>query len=244
MTVVGQLKISAVPRTRLSDSIVRQLENLILNKELRVGDALPPEREAAAQLQVSRNVVREAISVLVQKGLLEVRQGSGTYVARPGADFLRESLDSYVRFSDSALYDLAEARSVLEVQIAGLAAQRATREDYEFVNACLQELEATVGDPDRYVEADVSFHAALAEAAGNEILQLLLHSIRGALRQNIRVLVENDPTTADTAMRFHRRIAQAVHEQSPEKARAAMLEHLESVRQSLGELEALEPKTQ
>lgn len=229
-------RIIPVHRARLSDSIVRQLENLIRNKELRVGDALPPEREMAAQLQVSRNVLREAVRVLVQKGLLKVRQGSGTYVAHPGTAPLQESLDLYIHFGDSALYDLAEARSVLEVHIAGLAAQRATSEDCDFVKACLQELEVAVGDAERYVEADVAFHGALAKASGNKILQLFLDSIREALRRNIRVLVENDPQTAFDAMGFHRSIAQAVCQHAADEACAAMREHLVSVREALGGL--------
>ena len=231
-----KLRIHAVQHTRLTEEIVRQVENLILNQELRLGDALPPERELAAQMQVSRNILREAISMLVQKGLLEVRPGSGTYVARPSADFLRDSLDFFVRFRDSGLYDLIEARYALETHIAYLAAQQATEEDSEFIFARLRELETTVGDPERYVEADVCFHSAVAKAAKNEILQLMLDSIRGALRENIRILLEHHPTAVEDAMRFHRRIARAVREHSPEEARAAMREHLKSVRRGLEEL--------
>ena len=159
---------------KLSDEIVHQLENLIVNNELNVGDALPPERELAAQLGVSRNILREAISTMVQKGLLEVRQGSGTYVASPSVELLRDSLSFFVRFSDSGLFDLLEARFALEVQIADLAARRSTPEDVSRIAACYDDLKHAVDDPDRYIEADIRFHAALARAAKNEILLLLL----------------------------------------------------------------------
>ena len=236
MRETGEIKLHAVRHRRLNEEIVGQIEQLILNSELRVGDALPPERELASQLQVSRNILREAISMLVQKGLVVVRPGSGTYVARPSADFLRESLDFFVRFNASALYDLVEARRALEVQIADLAAQRATADDCQHIEACLRDLEAAVDDSECYVEADLCFHAALANATGNQILQLLLDSFRGALRKNIRVLLEH-PTAVEDAMRYHRRIARAVLQHSPEEARAAMGEHLEIVRQGLQELE-------
>jgi DNA-binding FadR family transcriptional regulator len=232
------LNLHAVRPRRLSDDIVRQVEDLILNEELRVGDALPPERELAAQLEVSRNILREAISMLVQKGLLEVRPGSGTFVARPSAEFLRDSLDFFVRFHDTGLHDLIEARYALEVQIADLAAQRASEEALQFIDDCLRELELTVGDPERYIEADVCFHSALAQAAQNGILQLLLTSIRGALRQNIRVLLGHHPTAVEDAMRSHRLIARAVREHSAERARAAMQEHLGDVKRQLEELDA------
>ncbi len=237
MSETRTLSLQAVRPRRLSDDIVRQVERLILNEELRVGDALPPERELAAQLHVSRNILREAISMLVQKGLLEVRPGSGTFVARPSADFLRDSLDFFVRFHDTGLHDLIEARYALEVQIADLAARRATTEDLAFIDDSLRELEATVGDPERYIEADVCFHSAVARAARNEILQLLLDSIRGALRQNIRVLLQHHPTAVEDAMRSHRLIARAVREHSSERARIAMREHLESVQRQLEELD-------
>ncbi len=139
------LPLQTIRRQKLSDEIVRQLENLIVNNELSVGDALPPERDLAAQLGVSRNILREAISTMVQKGLLEVRQGSGTYVASPSIELLRDSLSFFVRFTDSGLFDLLEARFALEIQIAELAARRSTPEDVALIAACLDELERAAG---------------------------------------------------------------------------------------------------
>lgn len=233
------LPLQTVRRLKLSDEIVHQLENLIVNNELNVGDALPPERELAAQLGVSRNILREAISTMVQKGLLEVRQGSGTYVASPSVELLRDSLSFFVRFSDSGLFDLLEARFALEVQIADLAARRSTPEDVSRIAACYDDLRRAVDDPDRYIEADIRFHAALARAAKNEILLLLLDSIRGALRENVRVLVTRHPHAVEDAMYYHQRITQAIQQGSAADAREAMRMHLESVRLGLHELESL-----
>jgi GntR family transcriptional repressor for pyruvate dehydrogenase complex len=234
------LHLQTIRRQKLSDEIVRQLENLIVNNELSVGDALPPERELAAQLGVSRNILREAISTMVQKGLLEVRQGSGTFVASPSIELLRDSLSFFVRFTDSGLFDLLEARFALEVQIAELAARRSTSEDVARVVGCLGELEHSLDDPDRYIEADIRFHAALARTAKNEILLLLLDSIRGAMRENVRVLVTRHPHAVENAMGYHRRIAQAIQRGSAPDARENMRLHLESVRLELHELEALQ----
>lgn len=231
------IRLDAIPHRRLAEQIVDNIERLILNEELHVGDALPPERELATQLQVSRNIVREAIGMLVQKGLLEVRQGSGTYVARPSIEFLRDSLDFFIRFNKSALFDLIEARRSIEVEIAALAAQRATPEDQRLIAGRLDELEKSVGSLEPYVDADLHFHAALAAAANNEILKLLHDSIRASMRENIRILVKHHETAVDEAMVFHRRIAQAVAQQDPAAARSAMWEHLDSVRRDLLELD-------
>ena len=238
MSEQKELSIETIPRQRLSDQIVRQLENLILNKELKLGDALPPERELAERLGVSRNILREAISTMIQKGLLEVRQGAGTYVASPSAELLSDSLTFFVHLNDSGFYDLLEARLALEVEIAELAARRCTDEDMRLITERYTELEAVVDDPERYVEADIQFHAALAQAARNEVLQLLLDFIRGATRENIRVLVEQHTQAVGDAMDYHHRILKSILQRSPEEARNAMREHLESVRRGLKELEA------
>jgi GntR family transcriptional repressor for pyruvate dehydrogenase complex len=234
--------LQTVHRQKLSDEIVRQLENMIVNNELSVGDALPPERDLAAQLGVSRNILRESISIMVQKGLLEVRQGSGTFVASPSIELIRDSLSLFVRFSDSGLYDLLEARFALEVQIAELAARRSTPQDVDLIVACFDELRQAVDDPDRYIEADIRFHAALARAAKNEILKILLDSIRGAMRENVRVLVTSHPQAVEEAMYYHQRITQAIQQGSATEARENMRMHLESVRLELHELENIPEK--
>lgn len=243
MNNLRELPLETIPHRRLSDEIVQQLEKLILSNELRLGDALPPERELAAQLGVSRNILREAISSMVQKGLLEVRQGSGTYVACPGAELLSDSLTFFVHLKDSGLFDLLDARLALEVQIAELGAQRADEEDCRLIEARLRELEEAVDDPDRYVDADVLFHAALAKAAKNEILQLLLDSIRGAMRENIRIVLERHPNAVREAMHYHRRLVDAFSRHSPEDARKTMHEHLDSVRRELQELGKLDAQS-
>jgi GntR family transcriptional repressor for pyruvate dehydrogenase complex len=231
----------AVPHRRLAEDVADQIEHLILDEELNIGDILPAERDLAAQMQVSRNILREAIKVLEQKGLLEVRPGSGTYVARPTAEFLQDTLDFYFRFNKSALFNLVEARLPLEVEIAGLAAQRATPEDLQHVKTCLNNMETAVDNPNAYIEADICFHEALARAANNEVLQLLLSSIRGALRQNITILVTYHPSAAQTAMQYHRRIVQAVQQHDVEAARLAMREHVEDIGRDLRDLETKGP---
>jgi len=235
------VRLHAVSPRRLSAEIVEQIQQLIFNHELEVGDALPAERELAAQLHVSRNVLREAISTLVQKGLLEVRPGSGTYVARPSSEFLQDSLDVFVRANNAALLELVEARRPIEIEIAGLAAQRATATDTHAVAHWLAEMEAARGDHEAYIAADIQFHEALAQAAKNRILQSLLVSIRGAIGTNIRVLAQRHPVAVDEAMGCHRRIADAIQRQSPRDARAAMQQHLDGLRRRVQELEKMSP---
>ena len=230
-------RFKAVSTKRLTEEIADQIERLILNKELKIGDGLPAERDLAAQLNVSRNILREAISMLTQKGLLEVRRGSGTFVARPGVEFLRDSLDFFMRFTSTALLDLAEARRTMEVEIAGLAAERSKEDDHKLLFQCIEEMDKSVDAPSAYIEADIRFHETLAKAANNQILRLLIGSIRGALRENIRFLVEQHPTAMKESIKFHRQIANAVQTHDRDGARIAMNDHLESLISNVKELQ-------
>jgi GntR family transcriptional repressor for pyruvate dehydrogenase complex len=230
-------KFKTVATKRLTEEIADQIECLILNKELKVGDGLPAERDLAAQLKVSRNILREAISMLTQKGLLEVRRGSGTFVARPSVEYLRDTLGFYMRFTSSALLDLLEARRSMEVEIAGLAADRSKQDDHEILFQCIDEMERSIDTPSAYIEADIRFHETLAKASHNQILRLLIGSIRGALRENIRFLLENDPTIMKESINSHRQIAVAVQIHDRGGARKAMHDHLESLINSLNDLQ-------
>lgn len=236
MPVSPTLRVEAVLRHSLPEEIAQQLEWLILQREVQVGDALPSERRLADQFGVSRNALREAISILAHRGLLEVRQGSGTFIVSPKAEFLRDWLDVFIRLSSAGLFDLIESRRILEVAIAELAAQRATEEDCEHLRSCLSIMEDSAGNPGLYVDADIEFHSTIAKAAKNRILAVLIDSMRGALRESISILVSNHPTAAHEAMSYHRRIVKAIEQRSPEEARLSMKQHLEVIQRNLEEL--------
>lgn len=231
-------KFHAVAHRGLAEEIADQIERLILNHELRIGDALPAERELAEQLGVSRNMLREAIRMLVQKGLLEVRPGSGTFVAQPSAQFLADILDFYMRFRGSAMFDLLEARRSLEVEIAGLAAERAGADDIEGLGESLDEMIKNAADPQIFVQADLRFHEQLAEAARNEILQLLIGSMRTILRRNMQLLATHHPAGPRVSIDYHRKILAAIRASDAAAARLAMREHLEQATAHLRDLEA------
>lgn len=237
MTARNLSGLQPVPRQRYVERIADQLEQFVINEELQVGDALPSERELAAQLAVSRTILRGAISMLVQKGLLEVRPGSGTYVAKPSIDFLGDSLGYLIRHDRQALIDLVEIRLMLEVETAALAAERATAEDRARLVELHRALEAAASDIEAFVEADLRCHIALAEIARNEILKRLLASLRDAMRSHIVILSHEwqDHHLKETVA-YHGQIVDAISRGNSDGARRAMREHLKSVRQGLLEL--------
>ena len=153
-----------IPRERLYEHIASHIEELIVAGKLTPGDQLPPERELARQMQVGRGAIRESVKLLAERGLVEVLPGRGTFVVEPDVLSLTAQLDRFLRIGLASFNALMEVRSVLEVATAGLAAQRATEEDLERLEAAVIQMDQNLQSPAEYVAAHLSFHRCLAEA--------------------------------------------------------------------------------
>lgn len=217
----------------LSTRVIRQIEDLVLQKKLTPGDRLPSERDLAEQLGVSRTVVREAIRSLVARGLLEVRPGIGATVRQPSAATVSESVHLFLRTGGSELTypKVHEIRRVLEIEIAGLAAERRTTDDLAHLEAILDEMSAIGEDRERFAESDVNFHAALADATQNELFSLLLDSIADIMLE-VRYSGFELAGAPERALHYHRAIYAQVKAGDPEGARDAMREHLKEAEET------------
>lgn len=213
----------------LSERVTTQIETLIVQSQLQPGDRLPPERELAEQFGVSRTVIREAIRSLSAKGLLEVQSGGGTIVCSPSAETVAQSMNLYLRGGQSQLDygQIHEIRYLLEVEIAGLAAERHTAEDLAKMEAILQEAaEKAAGDREIFARTDVAFHAALARATANQLFGLILDSLADIMFE-IRLSGFEVPGTLDSSLIHHRAIFEQVKAGEAEAARQAMREHMQ-----------------
>ena len=220
-----------VQSSRLYEQIVRQIEESIQKGELSPGSQLPPERDLAKQFGVSRTAVREAIKALQEKGLVDAFPGRGTFVTTGTPNAMRRSLDRLVNSGEEeGRAYLVEVRDILEPEIAALAAERADDEAVATMREAVKTMDSAAWDSDVYIEADLDFHLALAEAAGNPIVLSLIDSIVGLLReQRLRIFrVEGGP---DRGQQHHRRILEAIQRRDPQAARAAMQSHLAQVRE-------------
>lgn len=219
----------AVRTSRLFEQIVQQVEESILNGQLKTGDQLPAERDLAQRFGVSRTAVREAVKTLREKGLVEAYSGRGTFVTNGTSQAIRQSLDLMVRFNqqEGSLH-LAELRQMLEPEIAARAATRVDEQLLNTMREAVAIMDRNLRDPDAYVEADLDFHLALAEAVGNPLILSLLDSIVDLLReQRSRIFkVEGGPARGQY---HHKKILAAVERHDPEKAREAMRAHLQQV---------------
>ncbi len=205
-----------ISRTSLTESAIQAIRTEITSGRWAVGEQLPNEAGLSAQLGVSRGTVREAVRALVAQGMLETRQGSGTYV-RSTADTVR-SLD---RIRHTSLRDRFETRALLETEAARLAAQRVTPK----VIAQLEKLlDARVKRPDMdratFVARDFAFHEAIVAASGNSALAEVYAFFSASIRDSIEATLDGGlPEPSDDA---HRKIVEAIASGDPDKAGATV----------------------
>jgi len=220
-----------VQTSRLYEQIVRQIEDSILKGELKEGEQLPPERDLALQFGVSRTAVREAVKTLREKGLVEAYPGRGTFITNGTSHSFKHTLDRMMRGGPSeGTANLTEVREILEPEIAALAAQRADEEMVSAMREAIAVMDKSRSDAEAFIEGDLDFHLALAEAAANPLILSLIDSIVGLLReQRMRTyFVQGGP---ERGQYHHKRILEAIEHRDPQGAREAMRAHLRQVRE-------------
>ncbi len=224
----------------LKDVFIERFEALILSGQFAIGQRLPPERDLAIQLGVSRPVVHEGLVELAARGLVEIRPRVGTFVCdyrRDGSLALLNSLVSYGqgRLEPGLLTGLLDLRMLFEVETARLAAGRRTEADLDALSALVDaEAAADPADPDGLADLDFRFHHQLCLASGNPIYPLLIKSFEPAYK-NLTRLFFLRPGAAAKAHGFHQQLIQALRAWQPEQAAAVMRDLLTHGAQVLSE---------
>ena len=209
---------------RIYEDLVNQIEGAILDGRLKVGDKLPAQRELVDMFQTSRGPLREALRVLEQKGLLDVRRGvrGGAIVKQPGMAPVAESLGLLVRHRKINLAELSEFREGVEGNVAALAAQRASPRDLKRIRALLEEakalLEKGAESWSPFCHLDNQVHVAIARAAGNRVYEFVLRMVHDNIQQyyeahplkNATIMQENYQDLCDIVAAIEKRQATAV----------------------------------
>jgi GntR family transcriptional repressor for pyruvate dehydrogenase complex len=216
---------------RLADKVTSALTDSIVSGRLQPGDKLPSERELCEQFGVSRPVVREAVRSLIAKGLLADNPRRGHVVSALGREAVTESLTLYLRGQRLDYGKLMEVRALVEVENAGLAAERASPQQVDALRAAAARLRPGIPANEAAL-ADVEFHRAIATATANEFFELLIDSIREILI-TVQLPTLADPKIVRRARQGHSRIVAQIEAGDPEAARAAMRRHLEEARQGM-----------
>ncbi|MBV9617414.1 MAG: FadR family transcriptional regulator [Ktedonobacteraceae bacterium] len=220
---------------KVFERVAEQIEKRILDGELRVGDRLPTERELAEQFRVSRTAVREAMKILAQKGLVDMRPGRGTIVIDGAREAMENSIGLLMKMKVGEVGssdNLVEVRTILETEIAALAAARATEKEIAAMREAIRIMDESLDDADEFIAADNGFHEALAQATQNALILTLLNSIVSLLSEQRKQIftVEGGPQRGQL---HHRRILESVIRRDPASARAAMRAHLLQVREDV-----------
>ncbi len=200
---------------------------MVVSSGLSPGERLPPERVLVERLGVSRTVVREALNLLEARGLISIEHGRGAVVSGGDTGAVRDTLGLLLRVKPKTLWELLEMRVILEVEVAGLAAERATPGDVEAMRVPLQRMRDLIETPEGYVDADVEFHAVLARSARNAVLLTMLEPVVDLLRASRRVSTSR-PGSAFRALGEHEEILHRVEAGDAEGARQEMRAHLEN----------------
>jgi len=226
---------SVIRETTLTERAQQQVEELILTGTLKAGDRLPSERALTAKLGVSKTVVREAVRSLVAKGLIEVRAGSGMYVLGLGSDLMKDPMKLLLRSRHLKPEDIFEVREALEVNIAGLAAERAEASDLKEMEETIRGMNKRKLTPIEYAELDVAFHKRLALASGNLLFSALVNTINDVMVEvRLRAIsVLGESRFIADAIEQHSRIFERVKAHDVEGARQAMEDHLRGGRDIL-----------
>lgn len=231
-----------VTNPRIADTIVRQMERMILEGLLKPGEKLPAERELSKQLSVSRPSLREALQKLEAKGLLETRHGGGSYVKDVIVQGFSDPLMALLKEHPETSRDLLEFRRGLEGIAAGDAAIRATDADREIMRRRFKAMEEAHGgtDPGQEADADAQFHLSIAAAAHNVVLYHVMRGLFDLMKGGIAVsreLLYEKEGVRERLLSQHRELYEAVAGGDPAAARRAAEAHLSYVDDTLREIE-------
>lgn len=208
-----------------------QLEALIVEGSLSPGEPLPPERKLGEMLGVSRTVVREAVRLLTARGLLEVRSGSGTFVRALGASIIHDSVALLLRAKRLSAEQIYEVRRVLEITVAGLAAERASAEEIVALEAEVAALQHSHAPAAEYAQHDFKFHIRLAESTHNALFLALVNSVSAVTIRTMQQMYaaadyQKAPPWRVTLVE-HSAVLERIRQRDAEGARRAMAEHMD-----------------
>jgi GntR family transcriptional regulator, transcriptional repressor for pyruvate dehydrogenase complex len=208
-----------------AERVITHVRGLIEQGTLRPGDRLASERELARQVGLSRPTVRAGLRSLAAMGVVQTRQGAGTFITDGPPSLVSEPLGLLAALHGLSREGIYEARRILEVGTAALAAERATPEQMAAMSDEITGMYAALNDPQGYLTHDLRFHRAVAAAANNPIVGALIEMVASIFFEHRRATIEQRSDLRESAD-MHRKIYQAIRAHDPEAARLAMEEHL------------------
>jgi len=245
MTNMSSPRLKIIKPTRsgqATEQVVARVYELIQRDGLKPGDRLPPERELAKQLGISRPSLRSGLGSLISMGVLQSRQGAGTFIVDGPPALDSEPLRLLAELHGFSFDHMFETRSILEVGAAGLAAEHATGEQLATMAEEIAEMFAALKDPQQFLVHDMAFHQAVAAASGNPTLATLMEMVSAILYERRRQTIDR-AHDFNEALELHRRVYRAIRSRNPEEAREAMREHIIRAQRAFALEEKQQPST-
>jgi GntR family transcriptional repressor for pyruvate dehydrogenase complex len=214
-----------IDRAGITELVVQRIKDLLGRGELKAGSRLPPERELADMLHISRPSLRTALKALSVMGVIHAKPGAGTYIAQSLPEVFTEPMHFMTLINNTSVEELFEARLIIEAGLAELAAERATESD---IIALIEEVEGmrtNTGDPEEFLKHDVRFHQAMARAADNKLMSGVMDTVAQLLfhirRQNV-----DQASDLDEAIEWHEKLITAMQKHDPKRAKDTISGHL------------------
>jgi GntR family transcriptional repressor for pyruvate dehydrogenase complex len=227
--VQSRLPVKPIRRTSLAEEIIGQLKDLIEADQLAPGTKLPGERELAQLFAVSRASVREALRALSLLGIIENRQGNGTYLTDSADHWPREPFKILFSLKKNALFEIFEARKGMDGTAASLAARRRNQEDLQAMEKALDGMAGHMSDPGAYILYELEFHRAVIEAAKNQVIASLtdtLYRLLQETRDRFQMVVESPDENRAWDYRNHVRVFERIKQKDEAGAYNSMINHL------------------
>ncbi|HXN21702.1 MAG TPA: FadR/GntR family transcriptional regulator [Candidatus Dormibacteraeota bacterium] len=229
-----------IARVAISDEVIARFKDLIARRVFVPGGKLPPERDLAAALAVSRPTLRQALRALQILGVIRSRQGSGSYLAETAADILREPLEFALAMKGVVKTDLFETRCTLEVKLASLAADRRSEEDLAAMREALARMRQSFGNPEKWCEHEIHFHDCIVRAARNAVMstvmEMLSYMLMESRMETVRLLADYA-----TSYEAHEKVFVQIEKRDARAAARAMTQHFEMMETRAKECQILRP---
>jgi GntR family transcriptional repressor for pyruvate dehydrogenase complex len=224
-----------VNKTNLYEQIAGTLEQAIIGSEIKA-EKLPSEQELSKRFNVSRTVIREALKVLKERGLIQSRNGEGSYISKPNTDTIFSAINRIVQMDNISNDDLHNMRLILETAGAGLAALNATPEETEYLENILEQMSDESLPLEKRIPLDEDFHISIARASRNELLGVFVNIMTLLLKNYMSLGVFDGPRIKST-LRQHKKILEAIKNHEGGKAEKAIYDHLMAARKVVGQYE-------
>lgn len=222
---------------KIYEEVADELMKMIKNGELNPGDQLASVQQLAENFDVGRSAIREALSALRAMGLVEMRQGEGTYIRAFDPGMLAQSISAAVLMKKDDVKDLLEIRKILEVGAVAAAAANWKEEDLNEIETTLDDMTKAIGSEELGEQADLNFHMAIAGATHNQLLSNLMNSVSETMAQTMRetrrIWLYSQETTSERLYQEHKKIFEAICDRDANRAQQLMLTHLVKVEEVL-----------